>query len=132
MNPALSTRKMIKELNLQCSRGNVQRIYSRWNLADFKKAVPLRGIIPTDVPPAVVTHSTPKPSAKQQFPDLIEKNNLKIDKKFQDFLHTLSYRHISISNPGAIITALFLDQLGLIEAIYSYGPTTLRTTNILR
>ena len=35
-----------------------------------------------------------------------------------------------ISNPGAIIAAPFLDQLGVVEALHTYGPPALRSAEI--
>ena len=50
MDPSLSTSKVIKKLNLKCSRANVQKIYKRWRLSRFKKPIPIRGVISQSVP----------------------------------------------------------------------------------
>jgi hypothetical protein len=70
-----------------------------------------------------------------RFPDLIKTANLKVDLHFVELLKSLSYRKISISNPGVLIVAPFLDQLGMVEALHTYGPPRLRcnkmTNNII-
>ncbi len=130
MNPSLSSQKMIKHLHLQCSRSNVQKIYTRWRLATFKKAQPIRGIVPT--PPVEISRKDflKARSARAQFPDLINTAHLKVNRDFLKFISHLKYRKVSVSNPGVIIIAPFLDQLGVVEAIYTYGPDTFRTTEI--
>jgi len=45
-------------------------------------------------------------------------------------LKTLSHRKVAISNPGAIIAAPFLDQLGVVEALHTYGPSSFRPADI--
>lgn len=130
MNPSLSAKKMIKHLELKCSRANVQKIFTRWKLSTFKVSKPLRGVVATS--PIKISKKTTlvERSARCQFPDLIKAANLKINNSFLRFLNHLQYRSVSVSNPGAIIIAPFLEQLGVIEAIYTYGPATFRTTEI--
>ena len=50
MDPFLSTSKVIKKLNLKCSRANVQKIYKRWRLSRFKKQIPIRGVVSQPIP----------------------------------------------------------------------------------
>lgn len=139
MNPTLSSTKMIEKLALKCSRSNVQKIYKRWGLSRFKKPVAIRGVLAHPIPEKIEkkissssadSNSSVKISAKSRFPGLIERANLKVSRLFVDLLKSLSYRKISISNPGAIISAPFLDQLGVVEAIHTYGPPTYRSNEI--
>jgi hypothetical protein len=133
MDPALSTREIIKELELKCTRGNVQKIYQRWNLSSFTEAVPLKGVLAeTSLTEENMTSAAHQPlqSARLQFPELVKTANLKIHASFRDVLRLLSYHHLPLSNPGALIAAPFLEQLGVVEAIYTYGPETYRTTEI--
>jgi len=130
-NPALSTRKRIKEMGLKCSRANVQKIVKRWNLAAITQPVSIRGVIATGVPATTSgTASTQYQSAKSRFPELIQTASLKMHRSFPGLLNVLTYRNVPVSNPGAIIAAPFLDQLGVVEAVYTYGPPTYRTTEI--
>ena len=131
MNPTLSSTKMIQRLGLKCSRAHVQKVYSKWGLARFKQPISRRGVI-AQAPPAVVT---PAPTAaarscKAWFPELIETANLKVHRSFRELLNGLAYRRLLISNPGALIAAPFLEHLGVIEALHTYGPPTPRATEI--
>ena len=51
------------------------------------------------------------------------------------FIKCLAHRKIAISNPGTLIIAPFLDQLGVVEALHTYGPEVFRcgevTNNII-
>jgi hypothetical protein len=131
ISPALSTNKMIKKLDLKCSKANVQKIYSKWELGRFKKPVPIRGVIshPVPVEPPKVSSSV-EPSAKTRFPNLIETDRLKVNLSFERFAKCLSHRKVLISNPGAIIAAPFLDQLGVVETLHTYGPESFKPTEI--
>jgi hypothetical protein len=63
-------------------------------------------------------------SAKARFPDLIKTARLKVNGSFLRLIKALTYRKVVISNPGAIITAGLLDQLGVVEALHTYGLQT--------
>jgi hypothetical protein len=45
MDPLLSANKIIKKLDLKCSKANVQKIYTKWKLSRFKKPVSIRGVV---------------------------------------------------------------------------------------
>jgi len=130
-HPALSTRKIIKTLKLHCSQANVQKIYARWRLAGIKQAVAVRGVVSEPVPdPLPAQAFAQRLSAKARFPTLLEQANLKVHGSFERFTKALSYHSVPICNPGAIIIAPFLEQLGIVEALHTYGPPALRTTDI--
>jgi hypothetical protein len=131
MAPSLSTTKMIKNLQLKCSKANVQKVYKRWGLSRFKTPVPIRGVLPSAVP-AKSRHkeSDIKQSVKSRIPDLIAKARLKVNPSFSRFINTLSRRKVMISNPGAIIAAPFLDQLGVVEALHTCGPSSFHPADI--
>ncbi|MBL0716808.1 MAG: transposase [Desulfosarcina sp.] len=132
MSPALSTTRMIKKLDLKCSKANVQKIYSKWGLSRFKKAMSIRGVIshPASAEPVKVSDGGIEPCAKTRFPNLIETDRLKVNLSFKRFAKCLSHRKVLISNPGAIIAAPFLDQLGVVEALHTYGPENFKPSEI--
>jgi len=133
MDPSLSTTKMIEKLKLSCSKSHVQKTYSRWDLSRFKKPVSLRGVINQATPEpqvAVRMASRVELSAKARFPELVKTANLKVDSSFARLLRALAYRKVVISNPGVILIAPFLDQLGVVEALHTYGPPSLRSSQI--
>lgn len=131
MDPSLSTSKMIKKLNLKCSRANVQKIYKRWRLSGFKKPIPIRGVVSQPIPQRIEKDlSHIERSAKARFPELIETARLKVNGSFSRFVQWLAHRKVAISNPGAIIVAPFLDQLGVVEALHTHGPEVFRSSEI--
>lgn len=133
MDPTLSTSKMIKKLSLKCSRSHVKNVYTRWGMSRFKKPVPLRGVVAQAVPApigAVGADRHAMDSAKSRFPDLIQTARLKVNTRFERLVGTLRHRKVVVTNPGAIIAAPFLEQLGVVEALHTYGPVSLRSSEI--
>jgi hypothetical protein len=128
---SLSTTKMIKKLKLKCSKANVQKVYKRWGLSKFKTPIPIRGVLSSPVPAEVRRkESDMKQSVKSRMPDLIAKARLKVNPSFSRFIKTLYHRKVMISNPGAIIAAPFLDQLGVVEALHTHGPKSFQPADI--
>jgi len=128
--PALSPSRIMDKLDLKCSRANVQKIYSRWKLSSFKKPVSIHGVISTPIPEEKIEQPFIEQSAKVRFSDLMQKAALKVNRGFESFINHLSYRRINICNPGAILIAPFVHQLGIIEALHTYGPPRFRTQEI--
>lgn len=126
-NPKLSVDLVIKQLELKCSRANVQKLYQRWSLTAIKEATPVRGVIAVPEPEPA---KSPALSALTRFPTLIDDVSLKVNASFLRLLNHLKYKPIHLSNPGALIIAPFLAHLGAIEALHTYGPETLRTAEI--
>ena len=131
MDPLLSANKIIKKLDLKCSKANVQKIYARWKLSRFKKPVFIRGVVSQPIPKDIKKkESHIEHSARARFPDLIKACRLKVNRSFSRFVRCLAHRKVAISNPGAIIAAPFLDQLGVVEALHTYGPEAFRSFEI--
>lgn len=131
MNPLLSANKIIKKLDLKCSKANVQKIYTRWKLSRFKKPVSIRGMVSQPILKGIQKkESHIELSAKARFPDLIKTARLKVNRSFSRFIRCLAHRKIAISNPGTIIAAPFLDQLGVVESLHTYGPEAFRSSEI--
>lgn len=131
MNPSLSTAKMVKKLDLKCSRGNIQKIYKRWGLSRIKKPAAIRGSLSSPIPGKITEKKSASPlSAKSRFPGLITDSRLRVNPSFSRFVKTLAYRKVMISNPGAFIAAPFLDQLGVVEALHTYAPENFKPADI--
>jgi len=131
MDIKLSTNKAIKKFDLKCSKANVQKVYAKWGLSRIKNPVSIRGVISSPAPVTVQRKPDKvETSAKARFPDLIKNCRLKVNRSFRRFIKCLVHRKIAISNPGAIIIAPFLDQLGVVEALHTYGPESFRCAEI--
>ena len=130
MNPKLSSQKTIREFDLKCSRANVQKIYARWNLSRFKKPIPIRGVVSIPAPPIAEDKPYTEASARSRFPNVIQTAGLKVNRGLENLLNYLQTHTVPISNPGAILIAPFLDQLGVVEAFHTYGPPASRGSEI--
>jgi hypothetical protein len=131
VNPSLSATKMIKILDLKCSRANVQKIYSKWRLSNIKEPVSIRGVISRATPDKTSDDlRVDMMSMRTRLPNLIENANLKINASFSRLLCHLAKKTVTVSNPGAIIAAPFLDQLGSVEALHTLGPESIRSSEI--
>lgn len=131
MDPLLSANKIIKKLDLKCSKANVQKIYTRWKLSRFRKPISIRGVVSQPIVKEIQKkESRVEPSARARFPDLIKTARLKVNRSFSRLIQCLAHRKIAISNPGAIIAAPFLDQLGVVEALHTYGPEAFHSSEI--
>ena len=131
MDPSLSANRTIKKLDLKCSKPNVQKIYTKWKLSRFKTSIAIRGVVSQPIVkdvPKKASHI--ERSAKARFPDLIKTARLKVNRSFERLIQCLSHRKVAISNPGAIIASPFLDRLGVIEALHTYGPEGFRSSEI--
>ncbi|MBA7697693.1 hypothetical protein ES703_106361 [subsurface metagenome] len=129
-NPALTPLRISEKLSLKCSRANVQKIYKRWKLSSFKNPISIHGVISAPV----TTEKSDKPvtnqSARIRFADLIQEASLKVNLSFESLMNHLKYRKVNICNPGAILIAPFVSQLGIIESLHTYGPPKFRTQEI--
>ncbi len=131
MDPTLSTPRMINKLKLKCSKANVQKIYGRWKLTSFKQSQPIRSMVSHPVPEIPLSGAVKQPpSVKSLIPNLINIARLKVNPSFSRFMKRLEQRTVTISNPGAIIIAPFLDQLGVVEALRTYGPESFKSLEI--
>ena len=128
--PALSPTRIMEKLDLKCSRANVQKIYSRWNLSSCKDPITILGVISTPIPENKLEGRLIEQSAKLRFPDLIQAAGLKVNRGFESYTHYLSRRSIHMCNPGPILIAPFVNRLGIIEALHTYGPPQFRTQEI--
>ena len=84
----------------------------------------------SDIAEEFSKHSSLDKSSKAKFPSLIKSSNLKVNYSFIRLVKTLTYKKVFISNPGALLIAAFLDQLGVVEALRTYGPESYFSTDI--
>ena len=100
-------------------------------MSKFNTPIVIRGVISQAIPVKDIDKTTTiEKSAKTRFPDLIKTSNLKVNNGFSRLIKHLAYKKIAISNPGAIIIAPFLEQLGIVEALHTFGPASYRSKEI--
>jgi hypothetical protein len=119
-HPRLSLDSLIERLKLRCARTMVYELLRFWNLLDKnRQSVSLRGLWRgerADVQPALVR--TAKESAEAGRFEIPQKLN----GHFAYVLRRLRSHPLAICDPGPIILAQFLDDLGICEALHVYGP----------
>jgi transposase len=119
-HPRLSLDGLIERLKLRCARTMVYEILRFWNLLDkSRQPVSLRGLWQEErgaVQPALVR--TAKGSAEAGRFEMPQKLN----GHFASVLRGLRSRPLAICDPGPIVLAQFLDDLGICEALHVHGP----------
>ena len=119
-HPRLSLDALITRMKLRCARTSVYEVLRFWNLLEKdRKPVRLRGLWhEDDTPPQVPVLRTAKDAAKSgkfQVPK-------KVNAHFARLLGRLRSRALAICDPGPIVLAQFIDDLGICEALHLYGP----------
>ena len=120
-NPHKSAQQTVTELELNCSRSSVHRVFSRWGLTDRTR------------PPTVVTQlcneltddTSPPSSESTAFHFHREATLLdarRIDPQFEQLCNKMRTRAYYLCDPGPLLMAPFVNDLGIIQALESYGP----------
>lgn len=119
-HPRLSLDELISRLNLKCSRTVVYEVLRFWGLLEKgRPPVKLRGFWSEEEPqrPAVLWR-TAKEAAEAgqiQIPQ-------KLNAHFEHLLDRLRTRPLAVCEPGPIVLAQFVDDLGVTEALCVHGP----------
>lgn len=127
-NPTWSAQELVKFLNLRCSRYAVSRILSRWKITDKN-----RSPIAIDQHVEVVEDTDQYQERRSAYHLQSEQTLLetrRINRHFElisDKMRTHAYH---ICDPGPILLAPFVSDLGIAQAMESHGPTKLRGKEI--
>lgn len=119
--PRLSLEELMKRLKLRCSRTLVYELLRYWDLLDKKRhPVRLRGHWGKEEPAAQA------PSLLRTAKEAAELGQFEVTQKlnahFRRFLNRMKSRAFVICDPGPIILAQFIDDLGVCEALHLHGP----------
>ena len=119
-HPRLSLDELISRLKLKCSRSSVYEVLRFWGLLEKERApVTLRGFWNEEEPQrSAVLWRTAKDAAEAgqfQVPR-------KLNGHFEQLLDRLKTRALAVCEPGPIILAQFVDDLGVTEALCVHGP----------
>ena len=124
-HPNCSAQEIVKVLKLRCSRYAVNRVFSRWALTDKNRPpVALDQFCSVEamddkpfMPVKTVYHLYSETS-------LLECR--RINRQFEQLctkMHTHAYQ---LCDPGPLLLAPFVNDLGIVQAMESYGPPRLR------
>ena len=131
-HPRLSLDELIARLELRCSRTSVYEILRFWDLLSGDRTpVKIRGFWGEEEPErSVRLLRTAKEAAlagQFEIPS-------KVNAHFAGLLDSLRTRPLALCDPGPIVLAQFVDDLGVREALHVYGPKRkegLEATNLI-
>jgi len=124
-HPQLSAQQIVKALKLRCSRYAVNRVFSRWGLSDKNRA-----------PIALDQYCGDKVSDEQAFAPTSSVYHLyseaallesrRINRHFELLCRKMYTHAYHLCDPGPLILAQFVNELGVVQAMESYGPVRQR------
>ena len=124
-NPGWSGQQMVKLLKLRCSRYSVNRVFSRWGLSDANRApVALDRYCAADSP--AEEPFVPIKSAYHLYSEASLLESRRINRHFELLCRKMCTHAYYLCDPGPLIFAQFVNDLGIVQAMESYGPARLR------
>jgi len=117
--PRESAQGIVNMLKLQCSRYTVNRIFSRWGLSD-RNRVPAaldQFISDSEARPFI-----PAKSAYHLHSETSLLESRRINRQFEDLCRKMQTHAYHLCDPGPILLAPFVNELGIVQAMESYGP----------
>ena len=123
--PGYSAQEMVKRLRLRCSRYAVNRVFSRWSLTDRNR-----------VPIALDQYCTgetddvkpfePVQPAYHLYSDESLLESRRINRQFEQLCGKMRTHAYQLCDPGPLILAQFVNDLGVVQAMEKNGPPRLR------
>ena len=123
-HPTWSAQTIVNTIKLRCSRFTVNRVFQRWGLNDKSRE------------PIALDHYCQRKSAQTTFTSkksayrtCLEKSLLesrRINRHFELICKKMKTHAYHICDPGPLILAPFISELGIVQAMESYGPPQLR------
>lgn len=125
--PNYSAQDIVKALNLRCSRYAVNRVFSRWGLAD-RKRLPValdQYLGATEDKPF-----EPVMAAYHLYSETSLLQSRRINRHFEQLCQKMRTHAYQLCDPGPFILAQFANDLGIVQAMESHGPPRLRGREI--
>ena len=123
--PYFSAQEVVKALKLRCSRYAVNRVFSRWSLTDKKRA-----------PVALDQYCSDSSKEDRKFTGITSAWHLytehsllesrRINRDFELICKKMQTHPFHLCDPGPLLLAPFINDLGIVQATESYGPLRLR------
>jgi len=124
-HPRCSAQEVVRVLKLRCSRYAVNRVFSRWGLTDRERSpVALDQFFSAESvddkpfdPVTAVCHLYSETSLLK---------SRRINRQFEQLCGKMRTHAYQLCDPGPLILAQFVNDLGIVQAMESYGPARLR------
>ena len=123
--PGYSAQEMVNMLKLRCSRYAVNRVFSRWSLTDRKRP-----------PMALDRYCTTETDGEKPFEPVLPACHLysdtsllesrRINRQFEQLCGKMRTHAYHLCDPGPLILAQFVNDLGIVQAMEKNGPPTQR------
>lgn len=125
-HPYWSAPQIVKILNLRCSRFAVNRIFSRWGLTEKNRyPVALDQYCPGERP-IEDEPFTSITSAYHLYSEQSLVESRRINRHFELICKKMKTHAYHLCDPGPLLLAPFVNELGIVQAMESYGPPRLR------
>jgi hypothetical protein len=124
-HPEWSAQQIVKVLQLRCSRYAVNRVFSRWGLADRNRApVALDQFCPVE--PVEDKPFKPLRAVYHLYSEESLLESRRINRHFDELCRKMRTHAYHLCDPGPLLLAQFVNDLGIVQAMESYGPARLR------
>jgi transposase len=125
-HPYWSAQEIVKIFKLRCSRFAVNRVFSRWGLADKKRyPVALDQYFPSEISkedrPFIAMSSAYHLHSEESL-----LASRRINRHFELICKKMRTHVYNLCDPGPILLAPFVNDLCIVQAMESYGPPRLR------
>lgn len=127
--PGYSAQEMVNVMKLRCSRYAVNRVFSRWSLTD------------RDQPPVALDRYCADESDEEKpfepvmpafhlYSDASLLESRRINRQFDQLCGKMRTHAYQLCDPGPLILAQFVNDLGIVQAMERHGPARLRGVGI--
>ena len=124
--PSWSAQQIVKLLKLRFSRFAVNRLFSRWGLNDKNRPpVALDQYCPSERSPGDKPFAAIN-SAYHLYSEQSLLESRRINRHFELICKKMRTHAYHLCDPGPLLLAPFLNDLGIVQAMESYGPPRLR------
>jgi hypothetical protein len=124
-HPRQSAQQIVKILELHCSRFAVNRVFSRWALTDRSRAPVALDQFCTE-PDSEAKSFTPAVTAYHLHSEASLLESRRINRQFELLCRKMRTHTYHLCDPGPFLLAPFVSDLGIVQAMESYGPARLR------
>lgn len=119
-HPRWSLDELMARMKLRCSRSALYEVLRYWDLLEKeRRPVRMRALWDDQEPekPAALLKTAKEAAEAGQF-----QVSVKVNAHFAHLLERMRSRAFAICDPGPIVLAQFIDDLGICEALQIYGP----------
>jgi plasmid maintenance system killer protein len=125
-HPYWSAQQIVKVLKLHCSRYAINRIFSRWQLTEKSR----RPVALDQYLPSASTQEDeqfiPSTSVYHLYSEQSLLTSRRINRHYELICKKMKTHAYHLCDPGPLLLAPFVNALGIVQAMESYGPPRLR------